>query len=279
MSAYVKIVVKTPGLQVPLLVLKLPADWTVARVKETIAQHHPKNPPAERQDLFYKGTVLRGAQTLETLELVQDSVNVLLSIKPGHGPDQAHRFESSLLKARESEFLLRYQRLCSLPDAEDGFLPPVLTRLPLLHPDMTQRLKCFLVKPIRVIKLQSGGLALYLQWTVLLRGLLFISVLYYLTDTHDRVPNILILLILYLVHVRFALERHRNEQLAQVPRQMLVAKAPDLFKQPEKDQNNRNFGLCRQGYETFRSFLWSFLPWFEPEDYAEQRYRGLMGRE
>jgi hypothetical protein len=198
MTACIKVVVKTPGLQVPLLVLKLPADWTVARVKETIAQEHPKNPPTDRQELFYKGAVLRGAQRLETLELVEDSVNVLLSIKPGHGPDQSHRFESALLKDRESEFLSRYQHLCSLPDPESGFMHPLLSRLPLMHHDMALRLKSFLVKPIRVVKLQGGGLALYFQWSVLLRGLLFISVLYYLTDTHDRLPNILILLILYL---------------------------------------------------------------------------------
>ena len=198
MTACIKVVVKTPGLQVPLLVLKVPVDWTVARVKETIAQEHPKNPPTDRQELFYKGAVLRGTQRLETLELVEDSVNVLLSIKPGHGPDQSHRFESAVLKDRESEFLYRYQHLCSLPDPESGFMHPLLSRLPLMHHDMALRLKSFLVKPIRVVKLQGGGLALYFQWSVLLRGLLFISVLYYLTDTHDRLPNILILLILYL---------------------------------------------------------------------------------
>lgn len=198
MTEYVKVVVKTPGLQVPLLVLKLPVEWTVERVKEIVAQQHPKNPPTDRQELFYKGQVLRKTQRLDALGLEEDSLNLLLSIKQGHGPDHSHRFESSTFKSRENEFLAKYQSLYNLPDPNDGFLHPLLTRLPLMHHDMTQRLKTCVVKPIRVIVLQGGGVGLYFQWGVLFRGLMFIGVLYYLTDSQDRIPNILILLILYL---------------------------------------------------------------------------------
>ena len=82
----------------------------------------------------------------------------------------------------------------------------------------------------------------------------------------------LLMVMVYLVEVKKRIAKHKRRQLDRLPREYLRTVIPEV----EQEQVQQVVGQGRHVVESVRSFFLSFLPWFDPQMYRQQRARDLV---
>ncbi|CAG9330763.1 unnamed protein product [Blepharisma stoltei] len=287
MNTYYNLQVKSPVSARAEIILQVPPTWNVSRVKELILQYHPESPSIRCQQLIHKGNILHNNTPLSSI-FGQDRDQIIyldIQLLPNPPDPEKTGFNSTAFKEREIEYLHKYdivkQILIDTKHAEQSsqLIPEhsILNTLPLCHPDIGKRIKHMMDnEQPRRIRLQGVPLSVYFDIQMLMRWILFLFITQLYLGSSTNLDYYLFIFVLYLVNVRLKIEKHREKQLQRLPREYLAFIMPEKFGTVPRDMDKAK-KIYVKCWETLRSFGMSFLPWFDPNDYAQMRARALNG--
>jgi hypothetical protein len=262
-----------------ILTLHAPAGWTVGRLKELILLYHPEAPAIRAQVLRLNGEVLQNAEDLSQVFKTEQKQELELTIEQAQPiAENFTGFGSELFRTREEEYIHKYniakQLLLDIHHKaqENSVIPnqSVLNTLPVLHPDTGRRVKAMAqAERPRKVRLRKVPWAVYFDFATIFRYA-FITVVARIA-MESRLPKIYyaFMVLCYVVNMRFKIEAHREKELKKIPRDVLMKILPERFY--DERMGRQRGGLLVVIYESCRGLVFSFLPWFDPVKYANER--------
>lgn len=259
--------------------LHVPISWNISRLKELILMYHPESPSVHSQVLLYNSQPLKNFESLKDLFSHDPKPELLLQIETVPGiPDHLSGFKSDLFKQREEEYIKKYDLAKQLlldthqKTQDSSQLPQnsIISSLPIAHPEFQKRIRSFAIatKPPS-IRLRKLPFSTYLDiWTIFRWVLFSVITQNYLGASLPKIYYLFVL-VCYLLSVRLKIDQHLQKELRKLPRDYLMKTLPDRYKS-EVDYNKR-ISVFVVVYETIRAFVLSFLPWFDPIEYANKR--------
>jgi hypothetical protein len=277
-SFYVCVVYKATTLH-----LHVPNTWTTGRMKELILLYHSESPTIRSQSLKYRDKVLKNSDILSSIFINDSKPEVELTIEDvPEPPANFLGFKSELFKTREEEYIKKYDiarqlLLDTYHKSQDTAMIPqysVLNTLPIIHPEVSKRIKAINHhEKVVKIRLRRLPLSIYFDFATIFRWIMF-SVIFRLF-LGSNIPSVYycFIFICYVVNIRIKIENHREKELRKLPRDYLVKILPERYNVRRENVDKK--GVLVVVYETARGFLASFLPWFDPVTYANQRNQAI----
>ena len=261
------------------LPLHVPSSWTVGRMKELVLLYHPETPSIRSQVLIYEERVLPNSALISSIFHHESKPEVLLQIETvPEPPPHLVGYKSKLFKAREEEYIKKYDIAKQLlldthHKAQDSSVIPqfsVLGTLPLVHPDTVKRVKFMThVETQKKIRLRRVPWTIFFDVVTIFRWFMFTVIARMCLGTSISVSYYMIIFLCYVVNIRFKIENHREKELKKLPREYLMVVLPERY--TARREELPRYGSVRVGYESFRGFWASLLPWFDPVQYANLR--------
>lgn len=252
-------------------------------MKEMILLYHPETPSIRSQVLYYRDKQVSNSVLLSSLFQYDTKPEVQLKIENVPEPSENMTgYKSELFKTREEEYIRKYDIARQLlldthhKPQETSVIPTysVINSLPVTHPETLKRVRFMAqdTKP-RKIRLRKLPFSVYFDFVTIFRWALFSGIIrMYLGASIPSIYYIFIL-ICYIVNIRMKIEKHREKELAKLPREYLLGILPERYHFQREFIRSNTFLLVF--YETTRGFLASLLPWFDPITYANQRNQAI----
>jgi hypothetical protein len=254
-------------------------SWTVGRLKELILMYHSDSPSVRSQTLTFNGEIMKNSVSLKSY-FNQDSMpEVSLSIEEVENlPEDQSGLKSQVFKHRELEYLKKYELAKQLlldnrNTAQDSPVIPrdsVISTLPVSHPEFMKRVRAMpVVEKRRPIRLRKIPIGLYFDLNSILRWMAFTFITQILLEY--KLPKIyyIFVFVCYLMSVKDKIDKHLEKELRKIPRDLLVKVLPHRFR--NQSEQIKKISVIYVVFETFRALVLSFLPWFDPMEYSNQR--------
>lgn len=259
--------------------LHVPISWNVSRLKELILMYHPESPSVHSQVLVYNSVTLKNFETLKDLLAHDPKPELFLQVETVPDvPEHLSGFKSELFRQREEEYIKKYDLAKQLlldthqKFQESSQLPQnsIISSLPITHPEFQKRIRSLAIttKPTS-IRLRKLPLSTYFDfWTIFRWALFSIITQNYLGASLPKIYYLFVI-VCYLLSIRHKIDQHLQKELRKLPRDYLMKVLPERYKS-ELDEEIK-ISIFTVIYETIRAFVLSFLPWFDPIEYANKR--------
>lgn len=280
MSTYT-LEIKNPSQPSSDITLQIPRKFTVLRLKELILQYHRNTPSLRSQKLIFRTEILPNEVPLNTILGTDQFQTVYLSIIQNPPEPLRSGFDSAIFKEREVEYLSKYdsaKQLLLNTKHDHNYSPEIqnqsmLNSLPICHPSLTERFKySFPVQESQRIRLRPLPWSVFFDFETLLKGVLFILGAH-LFGHRFPLKQYFLIFIMYLVTVRLRIAEHRDREMRRLSQEYLELAIPESFSQVR--ERRPQTGVVTKTWESIRALGLSLLPWFDPQEYAQQRARVL----